>query len=354
MKQLLAYYEAAIAAGDIVDSNNQRGVLSKLQVITDVVDASHVKAHWWSRRVKNPQGLYLHGPVGAGKTYLMNLFYTHLPEAHKERFHFHHFMQHVDEALRAHQGRANPLKQIAKKIARDAHVLCLDEFLVEDVADASILAELLNALFKAGVILVVTANTEPDDLYLDGLHRERFLPAIALLKQHCDVICLDDKRDYRTGREILPEAYFFPVNAEHEAEMLSQFMVFASGAELKEAREVVIQQRNIPYIRKAGRVVWFEFDVICNLPRSQLDYLEISTRFDTIFVSHLPAIGENDPARIVLFIRFVDVMYDAGIRLILLAEVPLEMIYIKGPMAGMFERTLSRLREMQSPDYLEH
>ena len=352
MKQLLAYYETAVAAGEMIDSANQRRVLSKLQSITDAIDASPEKKHWWSR-TKKSQGLYLHGPVGAGKTYLMNLFYEHLPEAHKERFHFHHLMQHVDKALRAHQGRANPLKQIAKKIARDAHVLCLDEFLVEDVADASILAALLDALFAENIILVATANTEPDDLYLDGLHRERFLPAIALLKRHCDVMCLDDKRDYRVGREVLPEAYFFPVNAVHEAQMLSQFMMFASGATLQEAGEVMIQQRNIPYIREAGRAVWFEFNVICNLPRSQLDYLEISTQFDTIFVSHVPAIGDNDPARIVLFIRFVDVMYDAGIRLILLAEVPLEMIYVKGPMASMFERTLSRLREMQSADYLK-
>ncbi|MDX2346814.1 MAG: cell division protein ZapE [Legionella sp.] len=352
MKKLISYYQAAIKAGEIVDSPNQRDILSKLQLITDAVDASHQDKHWWNVRAQTIQGLYLHGPVGAGKTYLMNLFYAHLPEAHKERFHFHHFMQHVDEALRAHQGRANPLRQIAKKIAEDAHVLCLDEFLVEDVADASILAELLKALFAEGMILVVTANTKPDDLYLDGLHRERFLPAIALLKQHCGVMCLDDKRDYRMGRDIVPEAYFFPVNSAHEAEMLAQFKLFSKGEELHEAGELTVQKRQIKYIREAGKAVWFDFDVICNLPRSQLDYLEIAARFDTVFVSHVPAIGANDPAGVVLFIRFVDVMYDAGIRLVLLAEVPLEMIYLEGPMAKMFERTLSRLREMQSPDYL--
>ncbi|MCH9689197.1 MAG: AFG1 family ATPase [Gammaproteobacteria bacterium] len=352
MKSLLAYYEAAIAAGDIVDSFNQRQVLSKLQDITKAVDASHSPRHWWSRCARRPQGLYLHGPVGVGKTYLMNLFYQHLPERHKERFHFHHFMQHVDEALRTHQGHLNPLREIAKRIACDAHVLCLDEFLVEDVADASILAGLLEALFVEGIILVVTANTKPDDLYEDGLHRERFLPAIALLKQHCDVDCLDDQRDYRMGRDIAPEAYFFPENEAHEAEMLAQFKLFSVGTELKEAGELTVQQRSIAYVREAGRAVWFDFDVICNLPRSQLDYLELATRFNAIFVSHVPAIGEDEPGRAVLFIRFVDVMYDAGIRLVLLAAVPTEMIYLKGPMAKMFERTLSRLREMQSPDYL--
>jgi cell division protein ZapE len=354
MKKLLAYYEASVKASEMVDSPNQRQVLSQLQVITDAVDASHTEKHWWQWRAQKIQGLYLHGPVGAGKTYLMNLFYAHLPEAHKERFHFHHFMQHVDEALRQHQGRANPLRKIAKKIVKEAHVLCLDELLVEDVADASILAELLDALFAEGMILVVTANTKPDDLYLDGLHRERFLPAIALLKQHCDIMCLDDKRDYRMGLDISPEAYFFPVNAAHEADMLAQFKMCAAGAVLNEAGEVTVQHRKIACVREAGRAVWFDFDVICNLPRSQLDYLEIATRFEAVFVSHVPAIGANDPARAVLFIRFVDVMYDAGIRLVLLAEVPLEMIYVDGPMATMFERTLSRLREMQSPGYMRH
>jgi len=213
MKKLSLYYAEAVATGELDYSANQRIVLDKLQNLLDAVDASH-HAPWWKRwyRTKTPQGLYLHGPVGAGKTYLMDLFYEHLPESHKRRFHFHKLMQYVDDELRHHQGRRNPLRRIAKRLARSAHVLCLDECLVEDVADASIFAELLRVLFSHGMILVVTSNTRPDDLYHDGLHRERFLPAIDLLKQHCDAMCLDDKRDYRVGRDVLPEAYFFPVN----------------------------------------------------------------------------------------------------------------------------------------------
>lgn len=352
MNTLGSYYNKAVALGELDDSPNQRVVLEKLQGLLEAVDASH-HAPWWRRwwRAKPPQGLYLHGPVGAGKTYLMDLFYEHLPESHKRRFHFHKFMQYIDDELRHHQGRRNPLRRIARRLARSAHVLCLDEFLVEDVADASILAEILRALFSHGMILVATANTMPDDLYRDGLHRERFLPAIDLIKQHCEVMCLDDKRDYRVGRDARPEAYFFPINLDNEANMLTQFKAVAYGAALDEAGEMSIQHRFIPYLKRAGRAVWFDFDVICNLPRSQLDYLEIAEKFDTVCVSHVPAIGADQPARIVLFIRFVDVMYDQGICLVLLAAVPLEELYIDGPMSTMFRRTLSRLQEMQSADY---
>jgi cell division protein ZapE len=352
MKKLSVYYDKAVAMGDLDDSPNQRVVLEKLQCLADAVDASH-HAPWWKRwlRAKPPQGLYVHGPVGAGKTYLMDLFYEHLPESHKRRFHFHKFMQYIDDELRHHQGRRNPLRRIARRLARSAHVLCLDEFLVEDVADASILGEILRALFSHGMILVATANTIPDELYRDGLHRERFLPAIDLIKQHCDEMCLDDKRDYRVGRDALPEAYFFPINTDNEAKMLAQFKAVAYGDVLEEADKISIQHRFIPYLKRAGRAVWFDFDVICNLPRSQLDYLEIAERFDTVCVSHVPAIGSDEPARIVLFIRFVDVMYDQGIRLVLLAAVPLEGLYVDGPMSTMFRRTLSRLQEMQSADY---
>jgi cell division protein ZapE len=355
MKKLAEYYAESVVAGEIDDSLNQRLVLDKLQSVVDAVDAAH-HASWWKRwwRVKPLKGLYLHGPVGAGKTYLMDLFYGHVPESHKRRFHFHKFMQYIDDELRQHQGRRNPLRRIAKHLARSAHVLCLDEFLVEDVADASILGEVLRALFSHGMILVATANTIPDELYLDGLHRERFLPAIDLIKQHCDDMCLDDRRDYRLGRDARPEAYFYPVNTDNTASTFAQFKAMADGAVIDEIGEINIQQRFIPYVKRAGRAVWFEFNVICNLPRSQLDYLEIAEQFDTVCVSHVPAIGADEPARIILFIRFVDVMYDQGIRLILLAHVPLEELYVDGPMSTMFRRTLSRLQEMQSADYWRH
>lgn len=355
MKKLSSYYNAAVATGELDDSPNQRVVLEKLQKVLDAVDASH-HMPWWKRWWwhSSSQGIYLHGPVGTGKTYLMDLFYEHLPEAHKRRFHFHKFMQYVDDELRHHQGKRNPLQRIAKRLARSAHVLCLDEFLVEDVADASILGEILRVLFSHGMILVATANTIPDDLYRDGLHRERFLPAIDLLKRHCEAICLDDKRDYRVGRDTRPETYFYPDNADNETKMLTQFKVLTSAEVWHNGGAISIQHRSIPYMKRAGRTIWFDFNVICNLPRSQLDYLEIAEKFDTVCISHVPAIGADESARIILFIRFVDVMYDQGIDLVLLAAVPLEELYIDGPMSSMFRRTLSRLQEMQSAAYWRH
>lgn len=354
MNALLTAYEAEIATGAIIDSVNQRHVLSQLQVIADHLLVAPHKKHWWSWSDVRLQGLYLYGPVGTGKTHLMDLFYNAVPNTRKARFHFHQWMQKIDELLRRKQGCPNPLKQIAKSLASDIQLLCLDEFLVEDVAHASILAALLAVLFQEGIVLVATANTKPEDLYLEGLHRERFVPAIDLIKQHCQVIYLDDHRDYRIGHPVLAEAYFFPADPEQEANMLVQFIRCASGAVVEENGLLNVQTREVAYIRKAGRVIWFAFDVICNLPRSQLDYLEIAERFDTVFVSQVPAIADNEPARMILFIRFVDVMYDARIRLILLAQVPIELIYVKGPMKAMFERTLSRLREMQSADYLKN
>lgn len=353
MKSLFKLYDAAVAHEEIVDSGNQRRVLKTLNTIYKSA-INPPKIAWWQRlwSPKIIMGVYIYGPVGVGKTYLMNLFYDALPEEHKKRFHFHHFMQHVDKALRASQGMQNPLKHIASTFAEGIRVLCLDEFLVEDVADASILGELLSELFRHGLTLVATANTKPDDLYLDGLHRERFLPAIDLINVHCKVMCLDDHTDYRVGREALPDAYLYPVNKANEALMRQQFLQLSGQSEIRaETRLIAIQSRDIEYIGQGERVIWFDFHVICNMPRSQLDYLEIAKRFDTVFVSHVRALSEDDAAQLILFIRFVDVMYDEGVHLVLLADTPVDAIYLQGPMSKMFERTLSRLKEMQSADY---
>lgn len=348
MKSLLAHYNKAVKSQAIVSSEHQKQVLAKLELVRkSVIQGSR---SWWPFGKKQTKGVYIHGPVGAGKTYLMNLFYEHVPETCKQRFHFHHFMQNVDKSLRARQGHMNPLKHIAKALAEKAHVLCLDEFLVEDVADASILGELLSELFKHGVILIATANTNPDDLYLDGLHRERFLPAIDLINQHCEVVCLDEHKDYRLGRKSRPEVYLYPVSADNEALMQMQFEKL-SGQEEHPPGTMMIQDREVNYIAKDARLIWFDFQVICNMPRSQLDYLEIAKSYDAVFVSHVPALKPDELGQLSLFIRFVDVMYDEGIHLIVLSEVPMEAIYIDGPMKKSFERTLSRLQEMHSSDY---
>ncbi|ASQ44890.1 cell division protein ZapE [Legionella clemsonensis] len=348
---LIKRYEEIIASGEIEDDPIQRTVLASMQRVCDELRLPRRSWFNWLQKLPQPIGLYLYGPVGVGKTFLMDLFYEQVEEQHKARIHFHHFMQQVDGQLRHLQGQKDPLRRIATELAKTIRLLCFDEFLVHDVADAMILAELLRALFAQGIVLVATSNTQPDDLYLNGIRRERFLPAIALIKTHCEVLCLGEKRDYRLGRESLRTAYLYPLNAATEASLIEQFMAISKTVKNRESLSV--QKRNIPFIKCSETAVWFDFNVICNLPRSQLDYLEIAERFDTVFVSNIPQLTANDTIHAILLMHFIDVMYDRGIRVVMSADVPIEQLYIEGEMSQSFKRTRSRLQEMQSVDYLQ-
>jgi cell division protein ZapE len=345
---LIDHYNAAVERADIDDDAAQRDVVMHLQRVEDALVASKHSWFQW-RRAKDAQGLYLYGPVGVGKTYLIDMFYQNVAEPRKSRFHFHHFMQQVDAQLRRLQGEKNPLKRIASNLAKTTRLLCFDEFLVHDVADAMILSELLQAILAHGVVLVASSNTAPDDLYKEGIQRNRFLPAISLIKQHCEVLSLVEKRDYRLGREPLAQAYLFPLNKTTQQALASQFAAIATR--VMDNVDITVQKRLIPCVKRGERAVWFNFDVICNMPRSQLDYLEIADRFDTVFVSDIPVLTSNDTVRAILLIHFVDVMYDRGIGLVISAEVALEQLYVSGAMLKEFKRTLSRLEEMQSADY---
>jgi cell division protein ZapE len=346
---LMTEYDAAIERGEINDDPLQRDILTYMERLAD--DLKKANSSWFSRIHKSHiQGLYIYGPVGAGKTYLVDLFYDHVAEPKKARFHFHHFMQQIDAQLRRLQGQKDPLRQIAKTLAKSIRVLCFDEFLVHDVAYAMILAELLQALIAQGVILVISSNTLPNDLYKNGVHRARFLPAIAAINQNCDVLNLNEQRDYRIGREPLVDAYLHPLNARTKQTMAHQFTQLAGAFE--EQGFIVIQNRDIPYLQCGKTSIWFAFDVLCNLPRSQLDYLEIADKYDNIFVSDVPVLTENHTLQTIMFIHFIDVMYDRGINIIISAAVPVAELYVKGELAETFKRTLSRLIEMQSVDYL--
>ena len=346
--KLMDYYDAAVACADIQDDPAQRAIILPMQRVAD--ELAKPKSSWfhWGRKTEM-QGLYLYGPVGVGKTFLVDMFYQYVAEGHKSRFHFHQFMQQVDASLRRLQGTKNPLQHIAAKLAKTTRLLCFDEFLVYDVADAMILSDLLQAILAQGVVLVATSNTSPDNLYLNGVHRERFIPAIEIIKQHCEVVALAHPGDYRLGRPHLSKAYLTPLDkAAHQA-LVAQFSTIASH--VMDKVDISVQKRLIPCIKRGERAVWFEFDVICNLPRSQLDYLEIADRFDTVFVSNIPILTSNDTVRAILLIHFIDVMYDRGIRLILSAAVPATQLYLSGEKLKEFQRTLSRLEEMQSEDY---
>jgi len=296
------------------------------------------------------KGLYFWGSVGVGKTWLMDLFYESLPENMRFRMHFHRFMAHIHHQMKLQQGHANPLKIIAKEIMKQSPVICLDEFLVNDIADAMILAGLLEALFAEGMILITTSNTPPEELYRNGLQRQRFLPAIKLLLQHQQILHLTAEEDYRMRPQISAESYFYPLNAVAETSMANNFYYYAGHSGF-EGETLYINERPIKTVRCSQDVVWFDFKDIGNVPRSQLDYLEIARLFRVILVSNIPQIAAAQKNLARYLINLVDVLYDAKRKLIISAEVAPDAIYPEGELAGEFKRTYSRLIEMQGKEY---
>jgi len=347
---MLTRYNEKIAAGEIDDDALQRELIEHFQRVSNSLQKN--RRSWFSRRAPEIQtGIYLYGPVGAGKTFLMDLFYETVAEQKKTRTHLHQFMQEIDAQLRRLQGQANPLQKIAAAIAKDTRLLCFDEFVVLDIATAMILAELLRYLLEYGVVLVATSNTKPDNLYLDGLQRVRFLPTIALIKSHCFVLSLEEKRDYRLGRARFGDAYFHPQDQTVVNKLEDLFLELAG--DMVSASDVLVQGRRIDCVKQGETAVWFDFNVLCNLPRSQLDYLEIASRFNTVFLSDIPQLSEHNTVNALLLIHLIDVLYDKGVRVVMSAAVAIDAIYQGGEMAVAFRRTCSRLHEMQSIDYLE-
>lgn len=342
-------YLDALQRGEIQDSLAQRQMLPHLQRIVDALSGQ--RKTWLRRGQKQScKGIYLYGPVGVGKTYLVDLLYQALPIPYKKRVHFHQFMQQIDSSLRRLQGKKDPLRYIAADMAKSTRLLCLDEFMVHDIADAMILATLLDNLFAHDIVLLTTSNTKPDELYLNGLQRVRFLPAIELIKTHCDVLCLTDSRDYRRDREQDLETYFYPLNEATDAAIGKLFHKVAQ--EYQEGVALTIQGRSIRSVRLGREAVWFRFAELCTVPRSQLDYLEIAERFKTVFLSDIPVLEPDDMAKVILFMHFIDVMYDKGVKVIFSAAAPAEGLYPQGRLHKPFQRTISRLHEMQSQDYL--
>lgn len=297
------------------------------------------------------EGLYFWGGVGRGKTYLVDTFYESLPFPDKMRTHFHRFMQRVHNELQHYKGEKNPLTLIAGKFAAEARVICFDEFFVKDITDAMILANLLEALFERGVVLVATSNIEPGDLYKDGLQRARFLPAIALLKRHCRVVNVDSGIDYRLRALERAEIFHAPLDEAAERELARSFREIA-GHEGERDVPIEINHRVLHARRLHDDVVWFEFRELCDGPRSQNDYIELAREYHTVLVSNVTRMGAatDDQAR--RFINMVDEFYDRGVKLLMSAEVEAAALYADGRLEFEFQRTLSRLQEMQSHEYL--
>ncbi|MGB4468052.1 MAG: cell division protein ZapE [Azovibrio sp.] len=352
---MLDAYEKTLAERGYTADAAQMAAASRLQrLYTELLDFKVVRGSPLKRllsRPAPPRGVYFWGGVGRGKSFLMDCFYEAVPYRRKKRIHFHAFMQRIHKELDAFKGEADPVLKVAEKIAKEARLLCFDEFHVSDIADAMILGRLLTGLEAHGVILVMTSNYPPDDLYPNGLHRESFLPAIALLKRQLDVIEVEAGIDYRLRALEQVEIYHHPADPVAEARMNDYFLKVA-GEEGRKGGHIEVLGRNISTLRRANGVIWFDFHTLCGGPRSQNDYLEIARAYHTVLLSHVPRMTQDQASEARRFTWLVDVFYDHKVKLIATADCEPEKLYTQGTQSSEFFRTVSRLTEMRSKEYL--
>ncbi len=352
----LAAYDQGIDAGRWQDDHHQRIAVTELErlyyaLLADSGEGVFSRVLARFQKPRAVQGLYLWGGVGRGKTFLMDLFYESLPLTRKLRLHFHRFMGKVQRELAQLRDQSDPLATVADRFASGARVLCFDEFFVADIGDAMILGRLLEHLLERGVTLVATSNVAPAGLYRDGLQRARFLPAIELLEQHCQVLQLDSPTDYRLRALTSAPLYLHPDSAGSEAALGRFFDQVAPGGAV-EGMPLTVEGRTIPTRRRADGVVWFDFSDLCEGPRAAADYIEIARSFNTVLISAVPALGDhnNDASR--RFMTLVDEFYDRRVNLVLSAAVEATALYQGDRLAFEFQRTVSRLIEMQTAEYL--
>jgi len=333
VRHLQRLYEDLVAA-----SQSKPGVFSKL----------------FGKKGYTPvKGLYFWGGVGRGKTYLVDTFFEALPFREKVRTHFHRFMKRVHEEMKTLPGEKNPLTIIAKRFSAEARVICFDEFFVSDITDAMILGTLMEELFKNGVTLVATSNIVPDGLYKDGMQRARFLPAIALIKQNTEIVNVDSGVDYRLRHLEQAELFHFPLNDAAQESLRKSFRALTPECtQAVENDKLIIENREIIALRTCDDVAWFDFRELCDGPRSQNDYIELGKIFHAVILSGVEqmSVSTDDIAR--RFINMVDEFYDRNVKLIISAEVELKDLYTGGRLNFEFQRTLSRLLEMQSHEFL--
>lgn len=352
-------YQADLQRPDFVADAAQKNAVQALQELYDTLLETpqpsamvRLRSMLGRQPAKTPVcGLYLWGGVGRGKTYLMDVFHEVLPFQDKQRLHFHRFMQQVHARLKALRDRQNPLDLVAEQFAAEARVLCFDEFFVSDIADAMILGRLLDGLFREGVTLVATSNIPPDQLYEGGLQRQRFLPAIRLLNDHMRVINLDGGTDYRLRYLEQAEIYYCPLDEESDRLLEEEFRRLGTGRSHRNAW-IDINGRRIPVRGLSDNVVWFDFADICDGPRGQEDYIEIAREFHTVLIGQVPILGTEQENQARRFISLVDEFYDHGVKLVLAAAASPENLYQGKRLQFEFQRTQSRLLEMQSRAYL--
>jgi cell division protein ZapE len=348
-------YRSQLEARGYREDAAQRAAVERLQRMHDEFVAYKARRSNRLKKLINrppvPRGVWLYGGVGRGKSFLMDCFYGSIPVVRKTRLHFHEFMRGVHRELDALKGLPDPLDEVARRIARRYRLVCFDEFHVSDIADAMILWRLMRGLFREGVTFVITSNYHPDGLYPEGLHRDRILPAIALLKENLDVLSVDAGVDYRLRSLDVVRAYLTPLGADADRALRTDFEALADGDD--EDPVLTVEGRELRALRRAGGVLWCDFATLCGSPRSQIDYLELAQRFHTVILSGVPRMSAAMASEARRFVWLVDVFYDQRIKLLMSAECEPAKLYTSGAMSGEFHRTVSRLVEMQTREYLE-
>jgi len=351
---LIEYLEPLLDRRHATLDHAQIAALDRLQQLSDELATFAAARKSTLRRLFAapgvPRGVYLWGGVGRGKSLLMDSFFATVPIRRKARVHFHAFMRDVHGSLAALKDETDPLATLAAQLANRYRLLCFDEFHVTDIADAMILGRLLEGLFANGVVLVMTSNYAPDNLWPNGLLRERFFPAIALIKHGMDVVEVDAGVDYRLRTLEHVQAFFVPAGAAADAAMAQAFEAMRSGPD--EASRLVVEARAVAVRRRAGSLVWFDFTALCGGPRSQRDYLELARRFAVLFLSGIPQMGPEAADLARRFTWLIDILYDHRVKLVASAAVAAAALYPEGPNAAEFPRTVSRLIEMRTHDYM--
>jgi cell division protein ZapE len=364
-------YDHLVQSGAVARDPAQERIVAALDRLTDEISAKRLaqksSALGWlfaaKRQPREPvKGLYIHGGVGRGKTMLMDVFFELLPVRRKRRVHFNDFMADVQDRIQKHrQARKNgdvkeddPIPPVARALADEAWVLCFDEFSVTDIADAMILSRLFSALFASGVVLVATSNVAPENLYRDGLNRQLFLPFISLLERNAHVMTLDADKDYRQEKLNRQPVYVTPDDAAADRALDDAWEAMTHGQPTSEVT-LTLKGRHLVVPRAAGDAARFSFADLCEKPLGARDYLAIAGRFSTVFIDHVPVLGEGKRNEAKRFILLIDTLYDRRMRLVMSAAAPPEGLYTakRGTEVFEFERTASRLVEMQSRDWLD-
>ena len=347
------YAKQKLNDGFRADAAQQRAATRLQQLFDELIEFKSYRGRPFMKtfgRRSPPRGLYIHGSVGRGKSMLMDAFYSQLPYRRKRRVHFHAFMQTIHRELAGVKHESDPLVIIGEKLARDVRVLCFDEFHVSDIGDAMILARLLETMFARGIVCVMTSNYRPDALYPNGLQRERFLPAIEMIKNNLEVIEIDGATDHRLRSLEQLDLYHSPLGPRADEAMLRSFTALASTAPRHAA--IDINGRKIQSRSASSGIGWFEFVELCGTARSQSDYLELAKRFHTIMLANVPKMTAEHASQARRFTWLIDVLYDQRVNLIMSGDAPMEDLYRSGPNSQEFPRVVSRLKEMQSREYL--